>query len=63
MSYRKVSYLEQIWYIIKHWFRRKKQQIPVETKPLTGKYEILISNGEKWVSAGEVDFGVIENGK
>ena len=45
------------------WFKRKKQQIPVDTKPLTGKYEILIDNGEKWVRVCEVDFGVNENGK
>ena len=24
MGYRKVSYLEQIWYIMKYWFRQKK---------------------------------------
>lgn len=40
MGYRKVSYLEQILYIIKYWFHKKKksrQQINIE-KLLNGKH-------------------------
>ena len=44
MAYRKVGYLEQIWYIIKYKFRRKK-------KKQHHVYKALVSDGEKWIHA------------
>ena len=28
MSYRKVTYLEQIWYMLKWWWRRRRRDPP-----------------------------------
>lgn len=33
MSYRKVTYLEQIWYMLKWWWRRRRRDPPDDDNP------------------------------
>lgn len=33
MSYRKVTYLEQIWYMLKWWWRSRRRDPPDDDNP------------------------------